>query len=35
MGGKTISQTIEGREKYGLTLRLSRNNRAEIAVLRG
>lgn len=34
-GGKVISQTIQGREKYGIELRFSRNQRAEIADIKG
>jgi len=34
-GGKTVSQTIQGREKYGIEVRFSRNQRAEIPDIKG
>lgn len=34
-GGKTITQTIQGREKYGIEVRFSRNQRAEIPDIKG
>ena len=34
-GGKTISQTIQGREKYGIEVRFTRNQRAEIPDIKG
>lgn len=35
MGGKTITQTIQGREKYGIEVRFTRNQRAEIPDIKG
>lgn len=34
-GGKTVSQTIQGREKYGIEVRFTRNQRAEIPDIKG
>jgi len=34
-GGKTITQTIQGREKYGIEVRFIRNQRAEIPDIKG
>ena len=34
-GGKTITQTIQGREKYGIEVRFSHNQRAEIPDIKG
>jgi len=34
-GGKTITQTIQGREKYGIEIRFPRNQRAEIPDIKG
>ncbi len=34
-GGKTITQTIQGREKYGIELRFTRNQRAKIPDIKG
>ena len=35
IGGKTVSQTIQGREKYGIEVRFTRNQRAEIPDIKG
>ena len=34
-GGKTITQTIQGREKYGIEVRFTRNQRAEMPDIKG
>lgn len=34
-GGKAITQTIQGREKYGIEVRFTRNQRAEIPDIKG
>ena len=34
-GGKTITQTIQGRERYGIEIRFTRNQRAEIPDIKG
>lgn len=34
-GGKTVTQTIQGREKYGIEVRFARNQRAEIPDIKG
>lgn len=34
-GGQTITQTIQGREKYGIEVRFTRNQRAEISAIKG
>ncbi len=34
-GGKTITQTIQGREKYGIEVRFMRNQRSEIPDIKG
>lgn len=34
-GGKTVTHTIQGREKYGIEIRFTRNQRAEIPDIKG